>query len=265
MSLITINFQSLALVAPATITVLLPPFFYDINDARSYEDIYKPGNKFKTLYLLHGACADASSWLLGTRIQQYAAEHKLAVVLPSVENSFYADLKNGSAYWTFLSEELPRYLRSILPLSDKREDNFVAGLSMGGYGALKLALNKPDQFSAAISLSGVVDIVSAFKNPIHPIFNADNYFGGIDKLEGSYNDLYSQINSLLNKKTSIPRLYLACGTEDFLYAMNIQFRDFLIQNSVDHTYEEGTGSHSWDFWDQYIQKGLDWLISPYEG
>ncbi|HCS40290.1 MAG TPA: esterase [Anaerolineaceae bacterium] len=259
MSLITLNFQSHALVAPATITVLLPPLFFDINDSRSYDEIYKPIKKLKTLFLFHGACADSSSWLHGSNIQRYAAEHNLAVVLPSVANSFYANLEHGSAYWTFISEELPRYVRSVLPLSDKREDNFVAGLSMGGYGALKLGLNKPDQFAAAISLSGVVDIVAAFKNPIHPIFSIEDYFGSFEKLEKSYNDLFTQIKILKNQDVSIPRLYLACGTEDFLYEMNIKFRDFLIDNSIDFTFEEGPGIHDWGFWDKYIQRGLDWL------
>jgi len=259
MSLIQLNFQSLALAAPAAITVLLPPAFYDINDKRNYDEIYQSGKKFKTLFLFHGACADSSSWLYGSNIQRYAAEHNLAVVLPSVANSFFADLEHGSAYWTFISEELPRYVRSVLPLSDKREDNFVAGLSMGGYGALKLGLNKPDQFAAAISLSGVVDIVAAFKNPIHPLFNIEDYFGSFEKLKGSYNDLFTQIKTLKNRKASIPRLYMACGTEDFLYDMNIKFRDFLLENSIDLTYEEGPGVHDWSFWDKYIQRGLDWL------
>jgi putative tributyrin esterase len=259
MSLLQLHFQSLALMAPTTITVLLPPAFLDMNDQRSFNEIYQPKNKFKTLFLFHGACADASSWLLGSKIQNYALMHNLAIVLPSVENSFYADLKHGSAYWTFISEELPRYVRSILPLSEKREDNFVAGYSMGGYGALKLALNKPDQYAAAISLSGVVDIVSAFKHPILPIFNIADYFGSFEQLERSNSNLYAQISSLKERNVSIPKLYMACGTEDFLNDMNIKFRDFLLENSVELTYEEGRGVHDWEFWDEYIQRGLDWL------
>lgn len=259
MSLIQLHFQSLALHLPTTVTVLLPPAFLDISDQRSFDEIYKPKNRFKTLYLFHGACADSSHWLHGSKIQNYAIEHNLAVVLPSVENSFYADLKYGFAYWTFISEELPRYVRSILPLSEKREDNFVAGYSMGGYGALKLALNKPEEYAAAISLSGVVDIVYAFKNPLLPLFNIEDYFGSFEKLEGSKNDLFSQVRALKERNIRLPKLYMACGTEDFLYDMNIKFRDFLLTNSFDFTFEEGPGTHDWDFWDKYIQRGLDWL------
>jgi S-formylglutathione hydrolase FrmB len=179
--------------------------------------------------------------------------------MPSVGNSFYADLMHGPAYWTFVSEELPRFVRSVFPLSSKREDNFVAGLSMGGYGALKLALNKPEDFAAAISLSGVLDVVTVMKNPIHPLFNVDEYFGGFDKLKDSYNDLFAQVQNLKQRSSTLPRLYVACGLEDNLYEMNTKFRDLAIANSIPLTYEEGPGGHTWEFWDQYIFRALEWL------
>jgi len=131
---------------------------------------------------------------------------------------------------------------------------------MGGYGAFKLALNKPEKFAAAISLSGVLDIVAVMRNPIHPVFDVDEYFGGFDKLEGSYSDLFAQLQNLKQEGVSIPRLYMACGLEDELYEMNVKFRDFANSNSVDLTYEEGPGGHTWDFWDQYICRALEWLV-----
>lgn len=262
MSRFQCSFQSRALLVPANITVTLPfPVFDPISPTKTLDDIYKCGKKFKTLYLLHGAFADSSSWSLYTRVEEYADRCGLAVVMPSVGNSFYADLLHGPAYWTFVSEELPRFVNAVFPLSDRREDNFVAGLSMGGYGAFKLALNKPEKFAAAISLSGVLDIVAVMRKPIHPIFNVNEYFGGLDKLEGSPNDLFAQLQNLKLKGIPIPRLYMACGLEDELYAMNLKFRDFANSNYVDLTYEEGPGGHTWDFWDQYIRRALEWLIS----
>ena len=155
------HFRAKSLFTPATIHVLLPSFFAHANTVETLDEVYKD-NKFsyKTLFLLHGGVEDAQSWLSYINIEKYADKHNMAVVLPSVGNSFYADLVHGPAYWTFISEELPRFVHSVFPLSDKPEDNFVAGLSMGGYGALKLALNKPNQFNAAASLSGAIDIVS---------------------------------------------------------------------------------------------------------
>ena len=260
MSRFQCSFQSKALHIPTTITVILPfPIFDPRSLNESLDDIYGASTKFKTLYLFHGAFADSSSWSLYTQVEVYAEQHGLAVVMPNVGNSFYADLLHGPAYWTFISEELPRFVRSVFPLSDHREDNFVAGLSMGGYGALKLALNKPQSFAAAISLSGVLDIVSVMRNPIHPVFNVDDYFGGLKKLKGSHSDLFAQLRNLKRKRTSIPQLYIACGLDDTLYKMNTRFRDAANKNSIPLTYEEGPGGHTWDFWDQYICRALEWL------
>lgn len=259
MSRFQCSFPSRALLTPVTVTVLLPSPPYDLSMNTSLDDLYRIQQKFKTLYLFHGVFADADSWLFGTGIELYAQQHGLAVVLPSVGNSFYANLLHGPAYWTFISEELPRFVRAVFPLSDRREDNFVAGLSMGGYGAFKLVLNKPDQFSAAISLSGVLDIVDAMSHPIHPSLNADEYFGGLEKLTGSYSDLFAQLETARRSDASLPKLYMACGTKDFLYEMNIRFRDFARSKEIDLTYEEGPGEHTFDFWDAYIRQALDWL------
>ena len=116
------------------------------------------GDKHPTLYLLHGLSDDDSIWLRRTSIERYVAGLGLAVVMPNVHRSFYTDMEYGGRYWTFLTEELPAVARSFFPLSDAREDNFVAGLSMGGYGAFKWALRHPDRFAKAASLSGVTDI-----------------------------------------------------------------------------------------------------------
>jgi S-formylglutathione hydrolase FrmB len=263
MSRFQCSFQSHALHLPITITVVLPyPVFDPRSLNESLDDIYEPGAKFRTLYLFHGAFADANSWSLCTRVEVYAEQHGLAVVMPSVGNSFYANLMHGPAYWSFVSEELPRFVRSIFPLSAKREDNFVAGLSMGGYGALKMALNKPEKFAAAISISGVLDVVMVMKNPIRPLFNVDEYFGGFDKLKDSYNDLFAQVQNLKQRSSTLHRLYVACGLEDNLYEMNTKFRDLAIANCVPLTYEEGPGGHTWEFWDQYIFRALNGLIDP---
>lgn len=259
MALIECHIRSISLLFPTTIKVLLPSNFPDIRAEHIHNWEYGIKEKFKTLYLLHGACDGSDSWLLNSRIQQYADEYNLAVVLPDAQNSFYTDMVNGPAFWTFISEELPCYVRSLLPLSDRREDNFVAGLSMGGYGALKFALRKPEMFSAAISLSGVMDIAAAFRDPMHPLFNADSFFGGLDQLEGSENDLFTLVDALSKSETFLPRFYLACGVDDFLLEMNRKFRNHLEKYHFDFCYEEGPGEHNWDFWDEYIQRGLEFL------
>jgi S-formylglutathione hydrolase FrmB len=95
------------------------------------------------LYLLHGLSDDDTAWLRRTSIERYVSELGLAVVMPQVHRSFYSDELHGLRYWTFLSDELPQLVDSFFHVSTRREDTFVAGLSMGGYGALKWALRQP--------------------------------------------------------------------------------------------------------------------------
>ena len=254
------HFRAKSLFTPVTIHVLLPSFFAHANTVESLDEVYKDNKySFKTLYLLHGAVEDAQSWLSYTNIEKYADKHRMAVVLPSVGNSFYADMLHGPAYWTFISDELPRFVRSVFPLSDKPEDNFVAGLSMGGYGTLKWALNKPDQFAAAASLSGALDIVNLLKESKSRNFKLKDLFESEEALKGSNSDLYALLKKRKEEGTKLPRLYMACGTEDGLYDINQEFLEYARSLSVDITYEEGHGAHTWDFWDIFIQKVLDWM------
>ena len=142
------QFRSDALQIAVSVDVILP------------QEACLKGRKPPVLYLLHGLSDDHSIWLRRTSIERYADVLGLAVVMPAVNRSFYADTAYGAQYWTFVSEELPRVMHGFFPLSDKRADTFVAGLSMGGYGAFKLALTLPDRFAAAASLSGALDVVS---------------------------------------------------------------------------------------------------------
>ena len=253
------HFRAKSLFTPVTIHVLLPSFFAHANTVESLDEVYKD-NKFcyKTLFLLHGGSEDAQSWLSYTNIEKYADKHKMAVVLPSVGNSFYANMAHGPAYWTFVTDELPRFVRSVFPLSDKPEDNFVAGLSMGAYGTYKWALNKPDQFAAAANLSGPVDIA----DPDSPLkINFDDIFGSFDSVRGSENDIYYLLKKRKEEGTKLPRLYMACGTEDFGYEYFKKFQEYAKSLSVDVKFEEGPGAHDWDFWDTFIEKALDWMDS----
>jgi S-formylglutathione hydrolase FrmB len=163
----------------------------------------------------------------------------------------------GNNYWTFVSEELPRLCRSFFPLSERREDTFVAGLSMGGYGAFKLALRKPEMFSYAASLSGALDIA----NRRHDLPLFQRIFGESGP-KGTDNDLLALLDPLakaMQEGKPVPQLYQCCGTEDFLYEDNQTFRDACTRAGLPLTYEEGPGSHEWGYWDAKIQDVLKWL------
>jgi putative tributyrin esterase len=215
------------------------------------------GRKHPTLYLLHGLSDDHTIWMRRTSIERYASEYGLAVVMPAVNRSFYTDMVHGYKYWTFISEELPALARSFFPLSAEREDNFVAGLSMGGYGAFKLALSCPEQFAAGASLSGVTDVAEAVmqRNPME----FSHVFGDLTQLAGSRNDLFRLAEDAVLSKLPQPKLYQCCGTEDFLYPGNVRFRDHCRQLKLDLTYEEEPGHHEWGYWDHKIQSVLRWL------
>ena len=115
------------------------------------------GQPIPTLYLLHGLSDDHTIWLRNTRIAQFATHYYVAVVMPAVNRSFYTDMAHGSKYWTFVSEELPRVMETYFPLAKTREGRFAAGLSMGGYGAMKLGLKTPDRYAAIASLFRTID------------------------------------------------------------------------------------------------------------
>lgn len=228
-------------------------------------DLPDSGQKLKTLYLLHGAFGSASDWLHYTRISLWAQERSLAVILPSGENSYYVDDCTGrSLYSQFIGDELVAYTRKLFPLSRNREDTFLCGLSMGGYGALTNGFKYWHTFGWIAALSASLrleDYAVAADGPQVPYLLAKGYvertFGPVAQIPGSDKD-YRAL-ALAVPPDRFPKLYLCCGTEDDLLQRNRDFRDFLAANNLLFTYEEGPGGHDWEFWNNYILRVLNWL------
>ncbi len=222
--------------------------------------------KAKTLYLLHGMSDDEGTWMRRTSIERYAEEKGLAVVMPDGGLGWYTDMYRGLAWFKFISKELPALCRRFFPiLSDKREDTYIGGNSMGGYGALKCALRAPRTFSRVISLSGALDAADTAINNTVPATRRywEDVFGPAEDVSGSENDLFAAATALTDPALR-PRIYMWCGTEDFLYAQNIRMRDHLRALGYDLTYEESPGDHQWRHWDKKIADALNWLL-PGEG
>ncbi|MFA4945261.1 MAG: alpha/beta hydrolase family protein [Lentisphaeria bacterium] len=213
------------------------------------------------LFLLHGLSDDHTIWLRRTAIERYVAPLGLAVVMPAVDRSFYADMAcGGRDYWSFVSEELPALCRGFFPLSARREDNFVAGLSMGGYGAFKLALRHPDRFAAAGSFSGALDMAATWeRNDLQNPRELRNAFGTPEQFRGSHNDLFALAGRLAAAPGPKPQLYQCCGTEDFLHRDNLAFRDHARKLGLELAYEEEAGTHEWGYWDRKLRRFLHWL------
>jgi putative tributyrin esterase len=255
MALLHCDFFAHTLGLCSSMTVILPQGELVTLDSMAEE---RPA--YPVLWLLHGLSDDHTIWQRRTSIERYVDRLGIAVVMPAVARSFYTDMDAGLPYWTFVSEELPAIARSFFPLSDRREDNFVAGLSMGGYGAFKLALRHPERFAAAASLSGALNIAaSARLGPRAWVHEKRLMFGNLTQLPGSDNDLLALAEKAADSAQPIPRLYQWCGTEDFLYEDNLVFRDHARRLGLDLTYEEGPGGHEWQCWDNQIQRVLDWL------
>ncbi|MGI8458029.1 MAG: alpha/beta hydrolase [Propionibacteriaceae bacterium] len=209
------------------------------------------------LYLLHGLSDDDTTWLRRTSIERYVAPLGLAVVMPQVHRSFYADQAYGGAYWTFLTEELPALVGDFFRVSTEPADTFVAGLSMGGYGAFRWALTYPERFGAAACLSGAVHLTglrSGRERPEDPrMFERAFGSAGIPA-EADLFDLLETVD-----RSALPPLYLGCGTEDALVADNEAFAAAAGRRGIPLSTSFVPGEHEWGLWDAEIQRVLDWL------
>ena len=222
-----------------------------------------PVRERKVLYLLHGLSDDASAWQRYSSIETYANAYGLVVVMPSVGRSFYIDQPNGQAYFTYLEEELPRYLAEVFDLRPRREDTLIAGISMGGYGAFKAAFLHPELYHAAASFSGVLSMRILTDFPDDPRQKEFAYlFGDLSKVSGSEHDPLAWLQQAAEKKIDMPKLYITCGRQDDLYPLNVYFNATCKALGVDVDYHEAEGKHDWPFWDIQIRRYLQLVLGP---
>ena len=210
------------------------------------------------LYLLHGLSDDATAWTRYTSIERYVEPLGLAVVMPQVGRSFYLDQAHGGRYWQHLSGEVPAVAASFFRLSGRRSDTFVAGLSMGGYGAMKWALHQPERFAAAASLSGALDLATRQASGALRPDLADAVVGD-RHVAGSDDDLIAVLERRAAASADLPALYVGCGTDDELVSESRSFLAAADRLGVDVARDLGPGAHEWSYWDRQVQRVLDWL------
>lgn len=253
MNLFEINFASSELGHQTNLTVLLP----------SPNDLNGSIGKTKILFLLHGFSDDHTGWMRKTMLEFYARDYNLAVVMPNAHNSFYTNMRHGLRYLDHIVIEVPEFVQKTFNFSSARKDNFIAGLSMGGYGAFKAALTHPQKFLAAASLSGVLDIQYAVDTRLEDdisrfILPMQLSFGSTVDIKDTPDDIPWLLNKV-SRENIKPRLFQSCGTEDNLYINNQRIRNLTQSLDFDYTYEEGPGDHNWKYWDFSIQRVLEWL------
>ncbi len=240
-------------------------------------DIFTQGNvhfnrPMKTLYLLHGFSGNDCDWVYNGIAEDIAANYNLAIIMPTAGNNFYLDRDaTGSQYGQFTGEEIVDYTRRTFGLSEKREDTLIAGLSMGGYGALHTAFAYPETFAGSAALSPALiirDIAKLKPNEFNLIANYAYYreiFGDLDQVETSDKNPEVQWKALKKAGRKIPSIYLAIGNEDELYVNTLQLKQFFEKNNAVFLYEDGPGKHDWKFWNEYIVRGIKWLLNEVNG
>lgn len=275
-----ITFLSQYLHRQTHVNVLLPAGCHSQN-------LHNNPQPFKALTLLHGKSDDFDTWTRCSVVENLSRRYALAVIMPDGGNSFYTDMETGDDYYTFITKELREVLWPLLPLSHCREDNAIAGLSMGGYGALKIGLLNPDKYCAIGSFSGAVDIRAQYSKAqracadldhpdefyisrgLHPekvrydtraaLRHLDNVFGSPEGIDLKQGDLFRLLREATESQT-LPRIYQSCGTEDFLYEDNVRFRDYAAKIGADIHYMEGPGGHVWEFWNRSITEFVDFFM-----
>ncbi|WP_400229126.1 alpha/beta hydrolase [Methanobrevibacter smithii] len=220
---------------------------------------------YKTLYLLHGLFGSDDIFLANTTIQKFAEDHNIAVVLPSGENSFYVDQKESHKYYgEFIGRELVEMTRNIFPLSHKKEDTYLAGFSMGGYGAIRNGLKYHDTFGyiGAISAAMLTDDLHNWGEGDDLLSSksfAQSCFGDLNKVIGSDMDPKFLIDDLIANDIEIPKIFMAVGDNDFLYNENIDYYNYLKSRNVDVEFRCSSGEHTWEFCNDYIKEFIEWL------
>lgn len=266
MALIRMELFSQCLMRTVPITAIVP-----VDNVRYEGEPERPADMpYKTLILLNGLYGTHIDWVCASSVFEWAQERNLVVIMPAGENRFYVDnAATGEAYGRFIGEELVERMRRMFPLSRKREDTYICGLSMGGYGAIRNGLKYAYNFgyAAGLSTAFIQDIMGQALNESRDYTQTKRYyesvFGDLSKVAGS--DMDCEALYLMQKKAGaeLPKLYLAIGTEDFLLEPNRRYRDFLQEQKADFIYEEGPGTHDFKFWNEYLEHVLNWL--PLEG
>lgn len=278
MALLSVDYFSAALMRTTTFEVILPidgsgDAFAADHELR-FSEASRPGEPypyprphapFPVLFLLHGMTGNHTDWVSSSPIRALAERRGVAVVMPSGYNAFYLDQPDSHNYYgRFVGEELVAVARAMFPLSRRRDQTFIGGISMGAYGALRNGLLQCETFGSVIGLSTAI-ISGGFDQVLadEPFFLSkpflESAFGPLDQVRGGDKDPARLAADLVYCDRPRPRVFMACGQADPLLAPGRELAQCLRDTGLDVTWREGPGGHDWDFWNAQLPQALDWL------
>jgi S-formylglutathione hydrolase FrmB len=224
--------------------VILPPDYDAAKTAR-----------YPVLYLLHGLTGHYTDWVGRTNIADYAAQYRIIVVTPEGNDSWYIE-----NYETYILQELIPDVQQRYRTIEARDGRAIAGLSMGGYGAIKFGLKSPHTFAFAASMSGAFGMTRFTDEQVPASWRESlKLFGPAGSQTRKANDLFELIGNVpASQITSLPYFYFDCGTEDspLIFPYNRQLADMMVDRKIPHEYRELPGDHSWAYWDRQVQEIL---------
>lgn len=217
----------------------------------------EPARTFPVMYLLHPLTKNHTAWQRMTSIERYAVSHGVIVIMPDAHLSSYADMLHGGKFFTYIADELPGIMRNFLPMTDRREETFICGASMGGYGALKIGLNRPEQYGAIGSLSSGFTSYRGFISQTDDRGVSLQYLTfGDDGLDKEDADSAAKARALAQSGENVPRIFITCGSDDPILLDNAReaerFFSAFEGDPFDFAYSEQPGGHTWAFWDGHI-------------
>jgi len=210
------------------------------------------------LYLLHGYSDDYTIWLRRTGLERYVDGREIIVVMPDGGHEFYVDARIGYRYETFLMEELIPRMEVWLPAAGRRNRRGIGGLSMGGYGAVRLGLKYPGHFATVHGHSGAYDIGRRLRDG--GLTEVPRVFGA--SVAGTDRDIFHLVDTVPRK--GLPAFHLDCGRSDHCLADNRKLVKALKQRGIPHTYREHAGAHNWDYWDTHIREAVDFHLKHWK-
>lgn len=239
------------------------PLHYNVVLPVDYAQTAREKTRYPVLYLLHGLGGSAGDWVSQrARLAEHAAEHRLIIVVPEGRDGWYTDSATVAAdkFETYFVEELMPDVQRRFRTVEAREGRAVAGLSMGGYGALKFGLKHPEKFALAASMSGALAAPSWKPEDPLPEFvkpSVGRVFGPGDSETRKANDIFRLAREMTAERVAaLPFLYLDCGTEDFLIQSNRDLSALLLERKIPHEYRQLPGGHSWPYWDRQVREIL---------